>query len=292
MRIEFCNEAPIQDKVIDMVQRLILLSSKEEIKAIYDILRKRYNGEEYPTDAEKAKSYFKDHSALALLKNFYIPERSLFIGVDLPSWFNFQLKIPRVMVVGVDPLRNGEKFKDAISIGSPYGIHDDHCKVLMNDSDGSIYWRLISQLAEHYSVYVTDTFKVYFKCGRKNSSQVSCFTNPKATEWTEEIHQKIFAEEVSIVQPDLIVTLGSIPARWFSSIKDANSQTLKELSDKKDKRLSYNSIPILPLVHLSGRATTTALRLYGVDKVSQLPGKYFSLIHERLKPLVVPGVPH
>ena len=231
MNVEYCNSHPIQEKLINLISRHILTVPQTEIAGVYDIFRNRYQGKDYPEDPQKIQLYFKALSALPLLSNFAIRSTDRYIGLDFPSWFNFTEEKPRVMVVGIDPFRQGNIFEDHISVGSPYALHEKPEE--KEPKNRKPYRELINQLAQKYAVYVTDTFKVYF-CENgdhsRNSYKCPRFTNPVAAHWTEEIHQKIFAEEVEIVKPHLIVTLGAHPVRWFSPCKKEPFSDLKAMS--------------------------------------------------------------
>lgn len=282
MEIQFCNPGALQQEIVHLIQSLILPIEEEKINKIYEIFRERFNGKDYPADPAIVSYYYRPKCDLELLKNFGIENIDEFIGVDFPSWFNFDNSKPKLMVVGIDPLRSGEDFREMISIGSPFGIQDTHYDLIRGKGKNSLYWELISKLAQTYSVYVTDTFKVYFKeqGGNKRSYDCKRFTNPPASTWQEEIHQKIFAEEVRIVKPDAIISLGTHPVRWFTSCKKENFETLKQMMEKKDNHLMHNNIPVLPFIHLSGQAKGQAMQLYGVSKEIELPNKYVSVIND------------
>lgn len=275
MHIEFCNPHPIENAIVKLIQSYIFQANDEEIKKIYGILKNRYDGKCYPEDSSP---YWRPKSDIGLLSTFAIFPEDENIGIDFPSWFNFKEGNKRIMVVGIDPFRKDEVGKDKISIGSPYGIHDT-----VGDNTEDLYWLFVSGLAKNNSVYVTDTFKVYFKEGTgKKRRSYSCkrFTNPPSEHWQDEIHQKIFAEEIALIKPDLIVTLGKIPVRWFTSCKTENFIVLKQLFEQRNDKLFHNGIPIIPLIHLSGLAIPRAKKLYELDKANDLPGKYVSIVED------------
>lgn len=282
MEIRFCNPEALQQEIVHLIQSLILPIEEEKIKKIYQVFRARFNGKDYPTDAEIVLYYMRPSSDVVLLQNFGLENTDEFIGIDFPSWFNFDNSKSKLMVVGIDPLRSEEFLRNKISIGSPFGIQDTQYDLIKGKGKSSLYWELISTLAQTYSVYVTDTFKVYFKeqGGNKRSYDCKRFTNPPASTWQEEIHQKIFAEEVRIVKPDAIITLGTHPVRWFTSCKKENFEKLKQMMEKKDAHLMHTNIPVLPFMHLSGQAKGQAMQLYGVSKEIELPNKYVSVIND------------
>lgn len=288
MGIKFCDEHEIKSKVVDLIHSLIINIKEKNINNVYDIFRNVYNGLEYPIDEELRSLYLRQKSEIGLLKNNFLLENTdTHIGVDFPSWFNFSDKKDKIMVVGIDPFRD-DRFKNGISIGSPFGIHDTHYDILHKVKKKDVYWEFIAGLTEKFSVYVTDTFKVYFReNGNANHRSYNCirFTNPAVPRWQDEIHQRIFAEEVKIINPKAIITLGIHPVRWFTGCKKENFAQLNQLI-LKDERLMNNGIPVLPFIHLSGRSTNQAMKLYGVNKENKLGSKYVSIIEDCLNKII------
>lgn len=181
------------------------------------------------------------------------------------------------MVVGIDPLRNESELQKVISLGTPYHLHKNQ---------GLIYWQLIKGLIEqtNSTIYLTDTFKLYFKNEGRRSYDIPAFTNPEA-DGNGVIHQEIFAREVEIVKPDLIVTLGKHPRLWFTSIKDprVSYKQLLEISNdpshKDHRKLFYNNIPVLSLMHLSPRVKSEVrFKNYGVRSNDEIIKKYIELV--------------
>ena len=192
------------------------------------------------------------------------------------------------MVVAVDPLRREKEHQKKITIGTPFGF---------NSNQVGDYWKFLSALtSQGYTAYLTDTFKMFFRSENKVSSEIESYKHPDF-----DIHQEIFAREVKIVKPDLIVTLGTIPRVWFSNLKKGkfNLSDLKDIcldvTHKEHEKLYYKVnyeekedtlVPILPLMHLSRRPVASLRKtIYNLasDSADDLVKKYMDLISQKLK---------
>lgn len=274
--LDFCNDHPRKEAILTIVSSLIIKTNKEDVRATYEVFKQTFIDHKYPGELTLQNLYWRQRSEVALLSNFAIHNTDTHIGVDIPSWFNFTEDKPRIMIVGIDPLRSGDNSRDMISIGTPYGLHE---------GKPNVYHSLVSQLAGKFSIYLTDTFKVFFRekgDENKNSYRCNRFTNPESKTWQEEIHQRIFAEEVKAIDPLAIITLGKKPVQWFTECKNESFETLKRMMERKDERLTYNGIPVLPFIHLSGRGRTQATKLYGVTS-KDLAASYVCAIHDWLQ---------
>lgn len=281
MTPSFCNNENWNNQLTELTRKIFEFPNPESHNILYSELIEMYNNQSRPEflgfdfsyNAIPKFQYIKDHCNQ--------PE---FVGIDVPSYFNHSnngedKKI--IMVVGIDPKRSGEEFRKKLSIGTPFGFNTGKTKP---------YWDLIQGLLDdNFTVYLTDTYKVYFKNGKTESSKIRKFTNPKI-----DIHQEIFANEIKIVDPDLIVTLGTVPRVWFSNLKKGkfSLKELREISfnknDSNHSLLCYSfeneKIPILPLMHLSKRACTKTRisEQYGVENEKQLIDEYVRLIKKRV----------
>lgn len=130
------------------------------------------------------------------------------IGLDLPIWFSPTPDAPFVMIVSQDPLRSAEwygdkkdeKFicNDAI-VSSPFGLQDAHHREKGNG--GKRIWLLVQALIEKgYNVYLTDSRK-FFVYDHHESDIYT--TSEKMS-----VYRKILNQEIEIINPKLIVTLG------------------------------------------------------------------------------------
>jgi uracil-DNA glycosylase len=281
MSPSFCNNENWNNHLTELSRGIFKFPDAESHNILYCKLKEMFNGNSKPPLLEFDFCYENIPGYRYIENDIPKPE---YVGIDVPSYFNHSNEGDKkvIMIVGIDPKRNDYNFRSKISVGTPFGF---------NTSQGGTYWNFVQKLIENnFTVYLTDTFKLYFKNGNKQSYTIPQFTNPEI-----DIHQHIFAREIKIINPDLIVTLGHIPRRWFSSLEKGkfSFKKLTEISlDKSDPNHSLlyyaaedRKIPILPLMHLSGRAVTKKRMLedYGVENKTKLIDKYVDLINLRLK---------
>ncbi len=157
------------------------------------------------------------------------------IGLDLPTWFYQSAEAPFIMIVTQDPLRNAEWYGDKGNttyhtdkydetflcldavVSSPFGLQDAHHREKGNG--GKRMWLLVQALLERgYNVYLTDCRKFFVY----NHNQSDKYTTAEKMD----IYRNILLEEIEIINPKLIVTLGN----------SANKSCRELLGD--DKRLS------------------------------------------------------
>lgn len=139
------------------------------------------------------------------------------IGLDFPTWFYLHPDAPFIMIVAQDPLRSAEWYGDkgnkkyhankydgtflceGAIVSSPFGLQDAHHREEGNG--GKRMWLLVQALIERgYNVYLTDCRK-YFVYNHVESDKYS-------TPDKMEIYRNILMEEIKIIDPKLIVTLG------------------------------------------------------------------------------------
>ena len=145
----------MRESVIDLTER--------EIDLIYQHL----NDFKEPTP-EGAPSPLVMKKSLSKLAQDILENSELF-GIDFPYWFgefaSDKQGPDRIIIVGIDPLRNPATFKkynanckNELIIGTPYAVHDHQ----MREKKTSVYWKFIKHLAENNFVYLTDIYKCYF----------------------------------------------------------------------------------------------------------------------------------
>lgn len=180
------------------------------------------------------------------------------IGLDLPTWFCQTQDAPFVMIVAQDPLRDPEWYGDKKDeqfvcneavVSSPFGLQDAHHRE--NGRGGRRMWLLVKALlSKGYNVYLTDC-KKYFVYSHSETDE---YTTPEKVE----LYRRILNEEIKIINPLLIVTLGHTAERYCRKMLGS------------DCRLS-GYIP-----HFSGRAGQSINNFFGVvsSNVSDLAELY------------------
>ena len=199
------------------------------------------------------------------------------IGLDLPTWFYQSPESPFIMIVTQDPLRNAEWYGDKGNttyhtekydetflctdavVSSPFGLQDAHHREKGNG--GKRMWLLVQALIKRgYNVYLTDCRK-YFIYDHAESDK---YTTPEKME----IYRNILLEEIRIIDPKLIVTLGHSADRCCREL----------LGD--DPRLSAY------LPHFSGTAghrIKDYFSLKGKTSINEIAGLYANCIDTLVK---------
>lgn len=134
-------------------------------------------------------------------------------GIDFPIWYgdyseNYHQK-NKIMVVGIDPLRNIKSFnndhssmKNDVIIGTPYALHISK----MREGKTRVYWEFIKALSEKNFVYLTDIYKFYFfhTVSRLRSYEYFRINN------LNQFHIDLLIKEIDLIKPTHIITFGEI----------------------------------------------------------------------------------
>ena len=268
----FCENETISHKIQNLIANNLLgVDQLDKIKRRYYDMQANFN--KYPKDfAKEGKEgwifsdgltpftpkgwsrYYSDTSAVPIpithpnfidLTTRVKGQGRGAIGLDLPTWFYQSPEAPFIMIVTQDPLRNAEWYGDKGNttyhtekydekflcldavVSSPFGLQDAHHREKGNG--GKRMWLLVHSLIKRsYNVYLTDCRKFFVY----NHTQSDKYTTAEKMD----IYRNILLEEIEIINPKLIVTLGH----------SANKSCRELLGD--DKRLS----PYMP--HFCGTA--------------------------------------
>ena len=228
----FCENDAISDK-IPRIMADNLLGVEQLSKIITRYSDMRANFFRYPKDyaatedkewvfsaglepfAPIGRGYYTDTTAvpIAISHPDFIDlisrkEKRGAIGLDLPTWFYQKPDAPFIMIVTQDPLRSAEWYGDKKDerficydavVSTPFGLQDAHHREKGNG--GRRMWLLVRALFEKgYNVYLTDCRK-FFVYDHHESDVYT--TSEKMN-----LYRNILKEEIDIINPKLIVTLG------------------------------------------------------------------------------------
>lgn len=235
--IEFCNDNSLSKKIKEEVLPIFLDIEQSQIERLYRYFTHEYKTGKYDDVAiirqEPSiinKSYFNGRK-IGGLQNF---------GCDIPSWFNLNAQNKNVMIIGLDPLRSGDEFKDKLEFGTPYAFHIPKIR----EKQVKKYFDFVEKLATNYGVYITDASKVFYK--EKSTNNRS--TNSK-TFWENKLHFEVLKKEIELVKPKLIITLGVVPAHMLSGFRVKTTDKINpELTTYEE---NFGLIPLICLPHLS-----------------------------------------
>ncbi len=264
----------MNNKIYDLIQKSIINLEKNELEILYNY----WNSDEKRDDF---KDWIRNKDIIS--ENQYSTENAIAHGIDLPFWFNHQNPQNRIMIIGIDPLRNKKDFIDAditndVIIGTPYAVHSKK----MREGRTKEYWNFIRSLKEQNIVYLTDVFKLFFIDEEKKTRSY----NYLSTNYRKE-NLSILKKEIEILNPTIIITLGKLSFELLTETK------LKSIVDNLNNSVhfddEFNNIPIIPLVHLSG-AVRKKQKLIFLEKNSiyseeNIGQSYASLVNNFLKKL-------
>ena len=108
MEVQFCNDHLIKADIIQMIHSLIFSLPEKDIDRIYKMFGEVYNGGRKFINEEYKSAIFFDTSKRHLLKIYSLQETDTHMGIDFPTWFNFSDEKPKILLVGIDPLRTGD----------------------------------------------------------------------------------------------------------------------------------------------------------------------------------------
>lgn len=162
------------------------------------------------------------------------------ISLDFPLWFNISNATKVIMFISQDPMPRSkdfyEKCSDAIC-STTFGLHSPTWRRKHNG--GMRMWSLICNLIKKgYGVYVTDCYKYYFFKKSKSNLINQQFINQ---------YTKTLIDELTIIKPSLVVTLGKKPFNALKNIGD---------------NISLPKVCALP--HFSGRAQKTIKKYFNI----------------------------
>lgn len=275
---QFCNYAQWNDVLSTLVHEYMLQLPNRKDFQLYELLRQMYSG---TIDHAEARRFLSFPFTFDLVPWYRYIEKAYpllsHVGIDVPTYFNYQAGRKKIVIVAIDPYRSIDS--NSLTIGTPYGLHENR-KI--------VYWRLIEKLAEKHTLYLTDTFKLFFRSGNKVSNRILDFTNPEI-KGLPGIHQEIFKQEMDLVKPDLIVTMGKIPRLWFTHLKHGK-YSFKELKENSMQpshslfpALHYENYPVLPLLHLSATAARHRKSNYNIGETETLIKAYHDWVEEKLQ---------
>ncbi|WP_312554610.1 uracil-DNA glycosylase family protein [Empedobacter brevis] len=269
----------MKDEIFELIQKSIINLDNDELKELYNY----WNSNEEKRNHIDFKE-FKDlkgwiRNKGIISKNQFSTDNAVAHGIDLPYWFNHQNPENRIMIIGIDPLRSKKEFidiKNDVIIGTPYAVHSEKFRKGRTKE----YWNFISSLKEQNVVYLTDVFKLYFIDEEKKTRSYNYLFENYRKE-----NLSILRKEIEILNPTIIITLGKLSFELLTGKK------LKSIVDNVNNTIhideEFNSIPIIPLVHLSGAVRKSQkLKFLEMNEISNnesIGKSYASLVKDFLK---------
>jgi hypothetical protein len=238
-----CPNVEFQENLFSFLEENVIKLSERDIRNIYSFWKDGFDefAPEIPADVK----IISDKNLISSCQD--VPENSSLLGIDFPIWFNTPEEKLKILILGIDPLRNEKTFtqfeenrEKKVIIGTPYALNS----AKMRKGRQKHYWTLINNLSKENFVYLTDIYKTFFYFGEgKKQRSYDYFQEKNISK-----HKELLQKEIHLIAPDLIITFGKIS---YSKLMEINAPKLTinaELNIAK-----FKDIPVLPMVHLSSR---------------------------------------
>ena len=189
------------------------------------------------------------------------------LAIDLPVYLTNESAKSNVMICAMDPLSEHKK-KDKIGLWNPFSILRNSENHKGSDASNHAFF---SPLKNEFNLYITDIYKLYFMYEGKKSNKISAYTKLK-------VHKAILEQEIKIIKPEFIITLGNSAKDAILNIFNNNESPL--ISRDFEGVEVYESVnldfKIICLPHISGLASASKNNLL---EGKNIEGKY---INEKL----------
>lgn len=239
--------------LISLLSNNVINLPKEEIYKLYNLWNTNFDN----SKSDDTNCVYPKH---LIQKEQNITDKSVLLGIDLPTWFGQKSsKGKKIIIVGIDPLRNNSTFKKAnanletdVIIGTPYAFH--HEKMRLGKTRA--YWEFVNGLSQDNFVYVTDIYKTFFYTDISKKQRSYSYYATDA--YLREQVQKVLHEEIKLINPDLIITLG---AQSFTHLTNSNCPKLtNNIKNNKYHLNNHAKTPVIPMMHLSGSTREKSLQ--------------------------------
>jgi len=269
---------------IKMLLSRKLLHSNKTIESVYADLFSHPEkllrvGEIQAEEKNKALLSLDDFSNdFSYIKN--LKERITDVGIDFPLTISKDSTKPLIMIVAMDPLRHLKNERD-IGYWVPFSILNDIEKEAKYSEVENLSF--FHELLNHYQIYLTDIFKVFYYNGKIKSNKDNIFTT-KLT-----IHADLLQEEIRITQPVAILTLG---VKSQNALHKAFASNLQRF-DKNNSTIQFQEslLPVLSMPHISNANNAAKKKFIDNPLYNSIPGqrniKYAGIIHSMLSNLIL-----
>lgn len=231
----------------------------------------------FKSDSDELKDPFKK-----ILESYLIPPTTK--AIDLPVLLSTQARKPTIVVCAMDSLppepesehwqRCGVRPDEGVQLWIPFSLCEPWSRPKGSMSSNLNFFK---PLFEEFNVYVTDIYKLFFRTivngNYIKSNQLPAYQNLASKEGAN-IHKLILSEEIDVVKPSAIVTLGSASTSKLFDL----SAGIKEYSLTPQANFipSYKTpfdIPHFPLPHISNAANGAKTKFMKQFSICRLNGQ-------------------
>ena len=198
-------------------------------------------------------------------------------GIDFPILLRKGSGRPVLMVCAMDPYRadEGQLPDTKLSYWVPFSIiKNPEKEKKYTEKENLVFFH---GLLNQYDLYVTDVFKVFYREGHSTGNSQPEYTSLP-------IHKEILMNEIKIVKPDAILTLGNNARNAICKILDLN---VPKWSDTIYATRSTAGLQVIMVPHISGAANGAKSKILKNDDYRHIDGtgnsKYASIILHEIK---------
>lgn len=183
-------------------------------------------------------------------------------GIDFPLLMRKESVRPVLMVCAMDPLRadGGQLPDNNLSYWVPFSIIKNPAKEKKYSERENLAF--FHALLEHHDLYVTDVYKVFYR-------EETALSNMQSEYTSLPIHKEILQEEINIIKPDAILTLGNKARNAICRILDLDVPTW---SDKVHSTFNKSGGRIVMVPHISGSANGAKSKILKNNVYRQIQG--------------------
>jgi hypothetical protein len=208
-------------------------------------------------------------------------------GIDLPIFIKSpEVNASTIMICAMDPLpplpdslfwkNKNVDIENDVGFGTPFNIGGDLKNPIGSMKTNIPFFKILN---EKFNLYVTDIFKLFFRVefqgGLLASNSFNNYTELKKN--NKNVHASIIAEEINVVKPESIITLG---AASISKLLELNRSINGQIQNQKrfTNVLNFykwnNTIPIISSPHISGSANGSKSKIINNELYKNIISKY------------------
>lgn len=255
-----------------------LINTGGKIDYIYKWLDNHFKKEYFLQQDNKIESI---HLDVAMFSDFFSilkGKKIRTIGIDFPIYLSKGKNKPTLMVCALDPLRNEIENKNPttkVDFWVPFSIINNPINQTKHSEKENLTF--FHTLLNSYNLYITDIYKIFYREGNMKSNSLTDFKSLL-------IHKEILENEIKIMQPDAILTLGNNTRDIISNLYNLNPPkwTNEVFITNLEEELKIVMIP-----HISGAARGASAPIKNNPTYKNIDGrnneKYANIVLNVLK---------
>jgi hypothetical protein len=223
-------------------------------------------------------------------------DTALFFASDLPIYLESTHKknAPTIMICAMDSLppvpikNNGNQYtlyphqNSKLDLRNNIGFWAPFSLIENNSDPNAIFF---NEILQHYNIYVTDIYKLFFYIDKnkvnKKGNPVFLKSNSLSDYRDLPLHNKILLEEIRIINPTCILTLGNNAGNALLKLQkekllkwsDCSSKGGLQINDFKIEIATSVKPKVISIPHISGAANGAKSLILNNKMWKNIPGK-------------------